>query len=85
MSKFLINIYNLCYGGLAMASLEELVKELKVKEKEFELLCKKLDELKAKNINPNDPILLELKSEFLRNKKDIDRINKKLEKLNKND
>ena len=68
-----------------MASLEELVKELKIKEKEFELLCKKLDELKAKNINPNDPILLDLKAEFLSNKKAIDRINRKLEKLNKND
>ena len=64
---------------------EELVKQLEFYTKEYELLCNKLDELKAKNINPNDPILLELKTAFLRNKKAIDKINKKLEKCSKKD
>ncbi len=60
--------------------IKKLEKELKFKEKEYKLLCAKFDELKAKNIDPNDPLLLKLKEAFVKNNQDIDKILKKLQK-----
>ena len=59
-----------------------LVLKLELKAREFNELCKLLDEVKEKNINPNDESLLDLKEKFLNNQKEINEIKSLIEKLN---
>lgn len=59
-----------------------LTMKLNLKAKEFSILCKKLDELKKKNINPNDERLLEIKDLFVRNNEEISEIIEQINKLN---
>lgn len=55
--------------------------ELELKAREYENLCKKLEETKQKIINENDENLLLIKEEFKRNYEEIIKINKQLKQL----
>ena len=55
--------------------------ELELKVREYENLCKKLEETKQKIINENDENLLAIKEEFKRNYQEIIKINKQLKQL----
>ena len=59
-----------------------LTMKLNLKAKEFNILCNKLDELKQKNIDPNNERLLEIKELFVKNNEDISDIVNQLKELN---
>ncbi|MBQ7884965.1 MAG: hypothetical protein IJ318_02590 [Clostridia bacterium] len=58
-----------------------LTMQLELKTKEYKMLCKELDDLKAQGIDPDDPMLINLRGRFLKNNQEIAEINKKLKKL----
>ena len=66
---------------LAQTKLVGLTMELDLKTREYKLLCEKLEQVKKKNIDPNDERLLWLKELFIINHEEIAEINKKLEQL----
>lgn len=55
--------------------------ELELKAREYENLCKKLENMKQNIINENDEKLLVIKEEFKRNYEEIIKINKQLKQL----
>ncbi|MDO5555548.1 MAG: hypothetical protein Q4G09_02520 [Clostridia bacterium] len=55
--------------------------ELELKAKEYKRLCEKL---KEKKIDSNYESLLELKTSFIRNQKEIVEINRQIKKLKEN-
>lgn len=58
-----------------------LTMELDLKAQEYKMLCKKLEQLKAKNINENDESLKELLSQFQKNHDEIVKIKEQLKEL----
>lgn len=66
---------------LTQTKLVGLTMKLDLKAQEYKKLCKKLDELKAQNIDENAPELLELRDKFQANHDEIVEINKQLEAL----
>ena len=66
---------------LEQAKLVSLTMELDMKAMEYKKLCDELDDLKNKKIDPNDPILLELKDKFSQNLDEILKIKNELKKL----
>ena len=59
----------------------DLTIELDLKKKEYKKLCDKLDELKARKIDPNDDRLLDVKELFQKNHDDIVKINKQIREI----
>lgn len=59
----------------------DLTIELDLKKREYEKLCDKLDELKARKIDPNDDRLLAVKELFQKNHDDIVKINKQIREI----
>lgn len=58
-----------------------LTMELDLKTREYRMLCDKLEEVKKKNINPNDERLNWLKDLFLKNYNEISTITSQLKQL----
>lgn len=67
--------------NLEQTKLVGLTMELELKTKEYKKLCKKLEDLKEKNINPNEKELLLLKKQFQKNHVEIKQIKKELESI----
>jgi len=61
--------------------LVELTMQLDLKAKEYNALCKELDDVKKKGIDPNDESLIELRDKFQKNLSEIQSINKQLKEL----
>lgn len=59
-----------------------LTMQLDLKAREYEKLCKKIDKLKEKNIDPNDPQYEELLNDLIKNNQEIREITNKLKELN---
>lgn len=55
--------------------------ELELKAKEYKMLCKQLEKIKNKNINPNDENLLVVKEMFQKNYEEVVEINRKIKEL----
>jgi hypothetical protein len=58
-----------------------LTMELDLKTREYKTLCEKLEMVKAKNIEANDPRLLEVREMFQKNHDEIVKINRKIKEL----
>ena len=58
-----------------------LTMELDLKAKEYQMLCKKLEEAKERTTDPNDERLLWIKELFAENNQDIIEIKKQLKEL----
>lgn len=67
--------------NLSQTKLVGLTMELDLKTREYKKLCDKLEQLKEKNINPNDEKLIELKQLFQKNHDEIVEINRQMEEL----
>ena len=67
---------------LTQTKLTGLTMKLNLKAKEFNILCNKLEEIKTKDIDPNDKRLLEVKEMFEQNYNEIVEINEQIRKLN---
>lgn len=61
--------------------LVELTMQLDLKAKEYKELCKELDDVKKKDIDPNDESLIDLRDRFQKNLNEIQSINKQLKEL----
>lgn len=68
---------------LFQTKLVGLTMELNLKTIEFNKLCHKLEQIKAKNVDPNDKRLLIVKNLFKKNHNEILEIIKQLRELNK--
>ncbi len=68
---------------LTQTKLTGLTMELDLKVREYNMLCEKLETLKAKKINPNDMTLLPLKEKFENNYLEIVEINRQIKELKK--
>ena len=66
---------------LTQTKLVGLTMRLNLKAKEFNILCDKLEEIKAKGIDQNDKRLLEIKKMFEQNHNEIVEINQQIRKL----
>lgn len=66
---------------LRQTKLVGLTMELNLKVEEYDKLCKKLENLKKDNIDPNDEKLLELQKLFLQNQEEIMKIKEELKML----
>ena len=66
---------------LNQTKLVGITMKLDLKAREYKELCKKLDDLKAQNIDENSEKLVELRDEFLKNHDEIVRLNKQLIEL----
>lgn len=69
---------------LTQTKLTGLTMELDLKVREYNMLCEKLETLKAKKINPNDTTLLPLKEKFENNYLEIVEINRQIKELKEN-
>lgn len=58
-----------------------LTMELDLKAREYNKLCEKLEQLKEKNINPNDERLLGVRELFQKNYDEIVEINRQIKEL----
>ena len=67
--------------NLSQTKLVGLTMELDLKAREYKKLCDELDELKEKEIDPNDERLLVFKELFQKNHDDIVKINTQLREL----
>lgn len=61
--------------------IKKLTKELAMQVEEFKRLSARLEEYKASNIDPNDPVLLDLKEKFIKNNEAIKEIETKLQEM----
>ena len=59
--------------------------ELDLKAREYRMLCAELEEMKRRDIDPNDEALLSLKKRFEQNLREIKEIKAELQKLNSDD
>ena len=62
----------------------KLTRALEIKTKQYKSLCDELEVLRQNHIDPNSPILLELKGKFVKNLDEIKTINNELKKLQNN-
>lgn len=70
---------------LNQTKLVGLTMNLDLKAREYKELCKKFDELKQKNLDPNAPEFETLKQEFIKNLNEIKQINAQLKALKQDD
>lgn len=69
--------------NITQTKLVGLTMELDLKAREYKMLCKQLEKLKKRNINPNDKKLLIVKEMFEKNYEEVSEINKKINELKK--
>lgn len=69
---------------LEQTKLVGLTMELDLKAREYNKLCKNLEDLKSKNTPLSSPAYVELKNAFEKNKLEIEKITEQLKELNKN-
>lgn len=67
--------------NITQTKLVGLTMELELKAKEYKMLCKQLEKIKNKNINPNDENLLVVKEMFQKNYEEVVEINRKIKEL----
>ena len=67
--------------NLSQTKLVGLTMELDLKVREYNILCKKLEEFKKEDIDPNDIKLIELRDQFQKNHDEIYEINNQLRML----
>lgn len=67
--------------NLNQTKLVGLTMELDLKAREYKTICDKLDDLKEKEIDPNDERLLAIKELFQRNHEDIVEINRQIKEI----
>lgn len=67
--------------NVTQTKLVGLTMELELKAKEYKMLCKQLEKIKNKNINPNDENLLVVKEMFQKNYEEVVEINRKIKEL----
>ena len=70
---------------LNQTKLVGLTMNLDLKAREYKELCKKFDELKQTNLDPNAPEFETLKQEFIKNLNEIKQINAQLKALKQDD
>lgn len=66
---------------LEQTKLVGLTMELELKTKEYQSLCKELEELKAQKIDSNDILFVDLAQRFLDNQEEIKKIVKQLKEI----
>lgn len=66
---------------LNQTKLVGLTMELELKTKEYQSLCKELEELKAQKIDSNDILFVDLALRFLDNQEEIKKIVKQLKEI----
>lgn len=66
---------------LEQTKLVGLTMELELKTKEYQSLCKELEELKAQKIDSNDILFVDLALRFLDNQEEIKKIVKQLKEI----
>lgn len=66
---------------LIQTKLVGLTMELDLKTREYKMLCEKLEIIKQRKIDENDPRLLEVKEMFQKNHDEIVKINRQIKEL----
>lgn len=66
---------------LIQTKLVGLTMELDLKTREYKMLCEKLEIIKQREIDENDPRLLEVKEMFQKNHDEIVKINRQIKEL----
>lgn len=66
---------------LIQTKLVGLTMELDLKTREYKMLCEKLEIIKQRKIDENDPRLLEVKEMFQKNHDEIVKINREIKEL----
>ena len=67
--------------NLKQTKLIGLTMELELKTRDYKMLCEKLEKLKKDNIDANDPKLLSIRDEFIKNYNEIVEIDRQIKEI----